>query len=112
VIRDVARVLGVSYGDADRLAKLIEAVPGVTLQGEWDAKEELRNTVEASSSYTELWGLATKLEGLTRNTGVHAAGVVIGDGDLDRHVPLARAKEGEVVTQADMNAITEIGLYL
>ncbi len=110
VIRDVARVLGVSYGDADTLAKLIEAVPGVTLQSEWDAKEELRNTVNASSSFTELWGLATKLEGLTRNTGVHAAGVVIGSGDLDEHVPLARAKEGEVVTQADMNAITEIGL--
>ena len=110
VIRDVARVMGVSYGDADTLAKLIEAVPGVTLQSEWDAKEELRNTVEASSTFTELWQFATKLEGLTRNTGVHAAGVVIGDGDLDRHVPLARAKEGEVVTQADMNAITEIGL--
>ncbi len=110
VLRDVARVLGVSYGDADTLAKLIEAVPGVTLQSEWDAKEELRNIVEASSTFTELWGFATKLEGLTRNTGVHAAGVVIGDGDLDRHVPLARAKEGEVVTQADMNAITEIGL--
>ncbi len=110
VIRDVARVMGVSYGDADTLAKLIEAVPGVTLQSEWDAKEELRNIVEASSTFTELWQYATKLEGLTRNTGVHAAGVVIGDGDLDRHVPLARAKEGEVVTQADMNAITEIGL--
>ena len=110
VIRDVARVMGVAYGDADRLAKLIEAVPGVTLQSEWDAKEELRNTVEASTTFTELWTFATKLEGLIRNTGVHAAGVVIGDGDLDRHVPLARAKEGEVVTQADMNAITEIGL--
>lgn len=110
VLRDVARVMGVSYGDADRLAKLIEAVPGVTLQSEWDAKQELRDLVEASSTFTELWSFATKLEGLTRNTGVHAAGVVIGDGDLDAHVPLARAKEGEVVTQADMNAITEIGL--
>tara|TARA_B110000908_G_scaffold138926_1_gene165327 strand:- start:14964 stop:18470 length:3507 start_codon:yes stop_codon:yes gene_type:complete len=110
VIRDVARVMGVAYGDADRLAKLIEAVPGVTLKSEWDAKQELRDIVEASTTFTELWTFATKLEGLIRNTGVHAAGVVIGDGDLDRYVPLARAKEGEVVTQADMNAITEIGL--
>ena len=110
VIRDVARVMGVSYGDADTLAKLIEPVPGVTLKSEWDAKEELRNIVEASSTFSELWQFASKLEGLIRNTGVHAAGVVIGDGNLDAHVPLARAKEGEVVTQADMNAITEIGL--
>jgi len=111
VIRDVARTMGVSYPDADRLAKLIDSGPGsVSLQSEWDAKEELRNVVQASTTFTELWELATKLEGLTRNTGVHAAGVVIGDGDLDRHVPLARAKEGEVVTQADMSAITEIGL--
>lgn len=110
VIRDVARAMGVARGDADRLAKLIEAVPGVTLKSEWDAKPELRDIVEASTTFTELWDFAKKLEGLTRNTGVHAAGVVIGDGELDRHVPLARAKEGEVVTQADMNAITEIGL--
>ncbi len=110
VLRDVARVMGVSYGDADRLAKLIETAPGVKLKGEWDTKEELRDVVQASSTFTELWDYATKLEGLNRNTGVHAAGVVIGDGDLDRHVPLARAKEGEVVTQADMGAITELGL--
>ncbi|GAA5497605.1 DNA polymerase III subunit alpha [Rubritalea halochordaticola] len=110
VLRDVARVMGVGYGDADKLAKLIEAAPGVKLQGEYDSKEELRDMIESSSTYKELWNYAIKLEGLTRNTGVHAAGVVIGDGDLDRHVPLARAKEGEVVSQADMGAITEIGL--
>lgn len=111
-IRDVARVVGLSYGDADRLAKLIDGTPGkkITLKGEYKEKEELREIVDASSSYQEVWDYATKLEGLNRNTGVHAAGVVIGDGDLDRHVPLARAKEGEVVAQADMNAITEIGL--
>ncbi len=110
VLRDVARVMGVSYGDADKLAKLIETAPGVKLKSEWEAKEELRDVVQASSTFTELWNYATKLEGLNRNTGVHAAGVVIGDGDLDQHVPLARAKEGEVVTQADMGAITELGL--
>mgnify|MGYP003324638543 FL=1 len=49
-------------------------------------------------------------EGLTRNTGVHAAGVVIGDRPLDEHVPLSRGNEGEVVTQYDMGAITEVGL--
>ena len=110
VLRDVSRVMGLSYGDGDRLAKMIEAKPGVKLAGEYEAKEELRDMVEGSSSYRELWGHATKLEGLTRNVGVHAAGVVIGDRDLDEHVPLTRGNEGEVVTQYDMGAITEVGL--
>ncbi len=110
VLRDVARVMGVSYGDADRIAKIIEAKPGVTLKGEWESKEELRELIEASSTYRELWDYALKLEGLNRNVGIHAAGVVIGDRPLDEHVPLTRGNEGEVVTQYDMGAITEVGL--
>ncbi len=110
VIRDVARVMGVPYGEADRIAKMIEAKPGVTLKGEWDSKPELREVIEESSTYQELWGYALRLEGLTRNVGVHAAGVVIGDRALDEHVPLTRGNEGEVVTQFDMSAITEVGL--
>jgi DNA polymerase III subunit alpha len=110
VIRDVARVMGVSYGDADRIAKMIEAKPGVTLKSEWDSKAELRELIEASSTYQELWDYALKLEGINRNVGIHAAGVVIGDRSLDEHVPLTRGNEGEVVTQYDMGAITEVGL--
>ena len=79
VIRDVARVMGVSYGEADMIAKMIEARPGVKLKEEYESKAELRQTIEGNASYRELWDYATKLEGLTRNTGVHAAGVVIGD---------------------------------
>ena len=110
VIRDVARVMGVSYGEADRISKMIEAKPGVKLQGEWDTKEELRELIESSSTYKELWTYALRLEGINRNVGVHAAGVVIGDRPLDEHVPLTRGNEGEVVTQYDMGAITEVGL--
>ena len=110
VIRDVARVMGVSYGEADLIAKMIEARPGVKLKEEFEDKPELRETIESSSTYRELWDYAVKLEGLTRNTGVHAAGVVIGDRPLDQHVPLSRGNEGEVVTQYDMGAITEVGL--
>lgn len=110
VIRDVARVMGVSYGDADRIAKMIEAKPGVTLKGEWESKPELKELIEASSTYQELWDYALKLEGINRNVGIHAAGVVIGDRSLDEHVPLTRGNEGEVVTQYDMGAITEVGL--
>lgn len=110
VIRDVARVMGVSYSEADKIAKMIEAKPGVKLQKEWDTKEELRDLIESSSTYKELWSYALRLEGLNRNVGVHAAGVVIGDRPLDEHVPLTRGNEGEVVTQYDMGAITEVGL--
>ncbi|MGA0846447.1 MAG: DNA polymerase III subunit alpha, partial [Luteolibacter sp.] len=110
VIRDVARVMGVSYNDADRIAKMIEAKPGVTLQKEWDSKAELRELIESSSTYRELWGYALKLEGINRNVGIHAAGVVIGDRPLDEHLPLTRGNEGEVVTQYDMGAITDVGL--
>ena len=110
VIRDVARVMGLSYGEADMIAKMIEARPGAKLEEEYKTKAELRETIEGSSQYRELWDYAVKLEGLTRNTGVHAAGVVIGDRPLDEHVPLSRGNEGEVVTQYDMGAITEVGL--
>lgn len=110
VIRDVARVMGVSYGEADRLAKMIEAKPDATLEKEFAAKPELRELIESSSTYQELWNYACKLEGLNRNTGVHAAGIVIGDRPLDEHVPLTRGNEGEVITQYDMKVITDVGL--
>ncbi|RPJ32852.1 MAG: DNA polymerase III subunit alpha [Verrucomicrobiaceae bacterium] len=120
VVRDVARVMGLSYGDGDRLSKLIDPKPlekddkktyqGSILRREFDKNTELRETVEASSSYQELWQYALALEGLNRNVGIHAAGIVIGDRELDEHVPLTRGNEGEVVTQYDMGAITEVGL--
>ena len=110
VIRDVARVMGISYGEADVISKMIESKPGVKLAKEFEAKPELRELIESSATYEELWEYALKLEGMSRNVGVHAAGVVIGDRALDEHVPLTRGNEGEVVTQYDMGAITDVGL--
>ncbi|MDB4450421.1 DNA polymerase III subunit alpha, partial [Akkermansiaceae bacterium] len=110
VIRDVARVMGISYGEADQIAKMIEAKPGVKLAKEFEEKAELRERIESSATYQELWEYALKLEGMSRNVGVHAAGVVIGDRPLDEHVPLTRGNEGEIVTQYDMGAITDVGL--
>ena len=110
VIRDVARVMSIGYGEADSIAKLIDSKPGVKLQKEWEENQELRELIESSSTYQDLWRYAISLEGLTRNTGVHAAGVVIGDKALDNHVPLTRGNEGEVVAQYDMGAITDVGL--
>jgi len=120
VVRDVARVMGMPYNDGDRLSKLIDPKPlekedkktyeGSILRREWDKNTELHDLIEASSSYQDLWQYALALEGLNRNVGIHAAGIVIGDRPLDEHVPLTRGNEGEVVTQYDMGAITEVGL--
>jgi DNA polymerase-3 subunit alpha len=120
VVRDVARVMGMSYNDGDRLAKLIDPKPNEKedkdkygasiLSREWEKNTELHDLIESSSSYQDLWSYALKLEGLNRNVGVHAAGIVIGDRPLDEHVPLTRGNEGEVVTQYAMKAITDVGL--
>jgi DNA polymerase III subunit alpha len=120
VIRDVARVMGLSYGDGDRLSKLIDPKPlekedkkefkGSILRREMTRNTELREMIEVSSTYQDVWNYALALEGLNRNVGIHAAGVVIGDRPLDDHVPLTRGNEGEIVTQYDMGAITEVGL--
>ena len=112
VVRDVARVLGWSYGDADRVAKLIPALPGkpVTLESAREMNPELEAVVSGDPRVAGLWRHATFLEGLTRNVGVHAAGVVIGAGDIDDHVPLTRSADGEVTTQYAMGPLTDLGM--
>ena len=114
VIRDVARVLDISYGESDKLAKLIETGPKVTLESTWNSNEDLRNLVQNNTTYQEIWDYAKRLEGTVRNVGMHAAGVVIGDRELDDYVALTRDDlsnpEGEVVAQCDMGAIYNAGL--
>ncbi len=110
VVRDVARVMGFSYGDADRIAKMIPTELGITLAGARKKNPELREAIETQPATRQLWETATTLEGLTRNVGIHAAGVVIGDCDLDEHVPLTRGNEGEVVTQYAMKPLTDLGM--
>ena len=114
VIKDVARVLDLSYSDSDKIAKLIESGPGVTLKKSYDANEDLRNLLEMDDTYREVWDFGLKLEGTVRNVGMHAAGVVIGDRPLDEYVALTRDDlsnpQGEVVAQCDMGAIYNAGL--
>ncbi|MEY5009876.1 MAG: polymerase subunit alpha, partial [Verrucomicrobiota bacterium] len=126
VVRDVGRVLGWSYGDADRLAKMIPNELGITLAGlekknkETGEKEhvpgaidknpDLKKAVEEEDAVRQLWGYATVLEGLTRGTGVHAAGVVISDRDLSEYIPLTRANDGSIVSQYAMGPLTDLGM--
>lgn len=121
VVRDVGRVMGLSYGEADRIAKMIPTELGITLngytdkdnkpvQGAIDKNPDLRKAVDNEPATRQLWDYATTLEGLTRNTGMHAAGVVISKGDLSDVIPLQKGGEGEVVTQYAMGPLTELGL--
>jgi DNA polymerase-3 subunit alpha len=126
VLRDVARVQGWGYGDADRIAKMIPNELGITLAGfdkknketgaiehtagAIDKNPELKKAVETEPATAQLWDIATKLEGLTRGVGVHAAGVVISDRDLSEYIPLTRANDGSIVSQYAMGPLTEVGM--
>ncbi|HEV7402556.1 MAG TPA: DNA polymerase III subunit alpha [Chthoniobacteraceae bacterium] len=129
VVRDVARVLGWSYSDADRIAKMIPSGPGnldIKLNGvdkknketgeiehtagAIDKNPELKKAVETEPAVKQLWEHATNLEGLTRGTGVHAAGVVISDRDLSEYIPLTRGNDGGIVSQYEMGALTDLGM--
>jgi DNA polymerase-3 subunit alpha len=110
VIRDVGRVLGWSYGDSDRLAKMVPAELGITLKKAVDMNPELEQRLENDGATQELWKHATFLEGLTRGTGIHAAGIVIGDRSLDHFIALTRGNEGEIVSQFAMGPLTDLGM--
>ena len=94
VVRDVGRVMGLSYGDADRIAKMIPNELNITLASAAEKTPELKKAIATEPATRQLWDYATVLEGISRNAGVHAAGVVIGDRDLSDYVPLCRDSKG------------------
>ncbi len=114
VIRDVARVMQLPYSLADKISKMIP--PGVqgknpTLQESLDQVPELEEMRVNDPQINKLFDIAMKLEGLYRQSGVHAAGVVIGDRPLDQLVPLYKDPRAEMpVTQYDMKYVEETGL--
>ncbi len=112
VLKDVSRVLGMSYGDGDRLSKMIpiEAAKPLPLALAAEKNPDLKKAVETENATRQVWDYALVLEGLTRGTGVHAAGVVIGDRPLDEYIPLARDKEEQVITQYGGGPLNDLGL--
>lgn len=110
VVRDVGRVMGLSYSEGDRVAKMIPTELNITLVDAKKKNPDLREEIENNPTIAELWRYSTFLEGLTRGTGIHAAGIVIGDKELTNYVPLIRGKEGEVVTQFAMSPLTDLGM--
>ena len=113
VLKDTGRVLQMSYGQVDRLAKLVPNHP----TDPWDLKRALNGVPELAKEYANdnqvrrLLDLATKLEGLPRHSSTHAAGVVIGDRPLAQLVPLYRDPRSDMpVTQFDMKFVEGAGL--
>ena len=123
VIRDVARVLAIPYAEADAFAKLIPDELGITLNGKGVEGEEgykpgafqkepkLRELVEKDPRMQRVWKFALALEGLNRNSGMHAAGVVISDEELWHKTPLYQPSgENHLVTQYSLNYLEDVDL--
>jgi DNA polymerase-3 subunit alpha len=113
VIRDVGRVLDLSYNFCDQLSKMIPSAPGknVTLDEALEQVPELKARYESEEEVKELFDLARKLEGLTRNVGMHAGGVLIAPGKLTDFCPLYNAEGSDsVVSQFDKDDVEKAGL--
>jgi len=109
-VRDTGRALGMTYGDVDRVAKLIPM--GKTLEESLGLSPDLRNLYDEDKQVKRLIDLAKRLEGCVRHVSVHAAGVVIGDKPLDEYLPIQYAPQGDIsmVTQYSMYEIEDLGL--
>ncbi|WP_250463665.1 DNA polymerase III subunit alpha [Microbulbifer litoralis] len=111
VVRDVARVQGKSYGLADKLSKMIPPDPGMTLAKALEQEEVLREFLETDEEGQEIWEMAVQLEGVARNVGKHAGGVVIAPTKLTDFAPLYCDETGAgLVTQFDKNDVEDAGL--
>lgn len=116
-IKDVARVLKMPFADANKFSGAIPSVPKITLEKSLEESPEFKRMTEAGDLNRQVFQVARALEGNSRQTGVHAAGVVIAPEALENLVPLATVanpgnKEGDriLVTQFDMNTVAQIGL--
>jgi DNA polymerase-3 subunit alpha len=110
VVRDVGRVLGMPYGQVDRIAKLIPFELGITLDKAIADDEELRTVYANDDEIRALIDLARRLEGLARNAGTHAGGVVIAPAPLTEFMPLYSETHGSSLTQLDKDDLETIGL--
>ena len=109
-IKDCGRALDMPYGDVDRIAKLVPATVGMTLDRALEEVPDLRKVYDNDKQIRELLDTAKKLEGLVRGAGVHASAVVIAPEPLINLVPLNRTKNDEIVTAYDMKAVEKMGL--
>jgi len=109
-IKDCGRALDMAYGDVDRIAKLIPATVGMTIDQALEDVPDLKKVYDNDQTIRELIDTAKKLEGLVRGQGVHASAVVIAPRALTELVPVVRTKNDEIVTAYDMKSVEKMGL--
>ncbi|MDI9468441.1 MAG: DNA polymerase III subunit alpha [Syntrophomonadaceae bacterium] len=109
-IRDVGRVLDVPYGEVDRIAKMVPAELGVTIDRALEIAPELIQAYENDYNTRRILDFARAIEGMPRHASVHAAGVVIGAEPLQKLLPLQRTAEGNIITQYPKETVEDIGL--
>ena len=110
-IRDVGRVLGMSYGDVDRIAKAVPNTLGIKLDEAIETAPAFRELVDADPGVGRLVDLAQQLEGVARNASTHAAGVVISREPLTELMPLQKATNSDgLMTQVEMHGVEALGL--
>lgn len=110
VIRDVGRVMDLPYAFVDSIAKMIPQELNITINKALQMNSELRKTYENDPQVKLLIDMCKRLEGLPRHSSMHAAGVVIGQREIDDFVPLSRASDGSITTQFTMTTLEELGL--
>jgi DNA polymerase III subunit alpha len=109
-IKDSGRAMDIPYADVDRIGKMIPATLNITIDQALKDSPQLAAAYKDEAQTKALIDTAKRLEGLVRNSGVHAAGVVISPQPLTELVPLHRTKNDEIVTAYDMNAVEKLGL--
>ncbi|HEY1686567.1 MAG TPA: DNA polymerase III subunit alpha [Tepidisphaeraceae bacterium] len=108
--KDVGRVMGVSLADVDKITKLIPGTPGMTLKKALDQSPDLQRMYDDDPQTKAIIDVAQKLEGMCRNAGCHAAGVIIADQPLENLVPLYRDSDGNILTQFEGPIAEKVGL--
>src|SRR5436305_5939371 len=109
-IKDVGRAMDVPYAEVDRIAKMVPTTLNIKIEAAVKESPALQQAYDSDTQVRQLIDTAKRLEGLVRNAGVHAAGVVISPRPLQELVPLHRTKNDEIVTAFDMVAIEKMGL--
>ena len=109
-IKDVGRVMDMSFGHVDRLTKLVPNVLKITLDEAIEKEPQLQDRMREDKDVAKLMETAKRLEGIARNPSVHAAGVVIAPQPLKNLVPLYKTNKDEIVTQYDMKSLDKMGL--
>jgi len=109
-LRDVGRVLEIGYGKVDRIAKLIPNELDIKLKDALAREPRILEEGRKDENIQKMLDLALKIEGLSRHTSVHAAGVVIADGGMSNLVPVYKAPDGSLITQYEMKNAEKVGL--